>query len=361
MKKAISLCLIIMACTRINAQNTGNGKISGEAFVDYYYNVSMDSANASLPNRAIKGDENFNAFEFRRVTLTYDYSFSSSFQSRVRFEANQSGATGSSVTPYIKDLSLKWKNIFDGSDLSFGIQPPPAFEVSESYWQFRCLEKTFMDLRGIVSSRDMGIALKGKFDSNGMFGYWVMLANGTGLGAETDKHKRAYAHVSIAPMENMIITLYSDYKFRDKLTYVDNLAQKTFSFNNDVLTSAAFIGIKDKEFSCGAEGIIQVTKNGYSSTAGNQTNFSSKNGIGFSVFGNYEIMNDISMVARYDYYDPNTKVDYDSRNFAILGLSFLAEKNIRIIPNVIMETYEKTKITSIDPSITARLTVHFVY
>ena len=238
---------------------------------------------------------------------------------------------------------------------------PPAYEVSESYWQFRSLEKTFMDLRGMVSSRDMGISLKGKLDGDGMFGYWVMLANGTGLSPETDKHKRAYAHINIAPMKNMNITIYGDYKFRDRLTYMDNTAQKKYSLNNDVITSAAFIGMKDNDYSFGVEGILQLMKNGYSSVSNNQTNFSTKNAIGISVFGNVEVLEDASIVARYDYFDPNTKTDFDMRNFAILGVSFQPEKNIRIIPNVLFESYEKANTISIDPSVTARVTVHFVY
>jgi hypothetical protein len=360
MKVILKLCFLIIISVSLQAQNDGKGKFSGEAFVDYFYNVSRDTMHSKLPNTALKGDQDFNAFEFRRVTLTYDYSFSSSFQSRVRFEANQQGASGS-VTPYIKDLSIKWKNIFDGSDLSFGIQPPPAYEVSESYWQYRCLEKTFMDLRGIVSSRDMGISLKGKLDGDGIFGYWVMLANGTGLSPESDKHKRAYAHINIAPMENMNITIYSDYNFRDRMSYTDNATQKTYSLNNDVITSAVFFGIKDNDFSFGAEGILQLTKNGYLNSSGNQTNFTNRNAIGVSVFGNYQVFDDASIVARYDYYDPNTKVNYDFRNFAILGLSFQPERNIRIIPNVLFESYEKANTVSIDPSLTARVTVHFVY
>ena len=50
----------------------------------------------------------------------------------------------------VKDAWLKWKNIFSGSDLIFGISPTPAFDVSEGAWGHRYLEKTIMDLDGIV-------------------------------------------------------------------------------------------------------------------------------------------------------------------------------------------------------------------
>jgi len=361
MKHIITVCLIFLAYSGIIAQNLDKGKVSGEAFVEYFYNISRDSAISKFPNTALKGAKDFNGFQFRRLTFTYDYDFSSEFLSRVRFEANQSSATGNTVNIFIKDLSLRWRNIFDGSDLIFGIQPPPSFEVSESYWQFRSLEETILDLRDIAASRDMGIALKGKIVDEGILSYWIMFANNSNLGPESDKFKRAYAHINIAPMKNVNITLYSDYRFRAKITQANTLNQSVLSLNNDIITSAAFIGIKDEEYSFGVEGFLQMTRNGYSTLNGNQMNFSNLNGFGISVFGNYEILDDINFLVRFDYYDPNSKSDYDSRNFFILGLSFLAEKNIRIIPNVLLETYEKNKSNAFDPSVTGRLTVHFVY
>ncbi len=355
------MCVIILFCSFAYAQNLEKGKISGEVFIDYFYNISRDSAISKIPNSVVKGAKDFNGFQFRRLTFTYDYDFSSRFLSRIRFEANQALTVGNTVNLFVKDLSLKWQNIFDGSDLILGLQPTPAFEMSECYWQFRSLEKTITDLRDIAATRDMGIALRGRFDSEGLIGYVVMFANNSSLGGETDKYKRAYVHLSIAPIKDMIITLYSDYKFRSKLYHSNSSSQSIVSLNNDVITSAAFIGIKDVDFSAGVEGFLQMTRNGYSTSSTNLINYSNLNGFGVSVFGNYEFLKDIYFVGRYDYYDPNSKVNFDSRNLVVLGLSFLADKNVQIIPNVLLETYQKNKTITYDPSITGRLTVSFAY
>ena len=351
----------VLSSSTILGQDLSKGKISGEAFMDYFYNISRDTRISILPNAALKGTKDFNGFQFRRITFTYDYDFSSKFLARVRFEGNQSSSAGNTVNVFMKDLSLRWKNLFEGSDLIFGLQPTPVFEVSESYWQFRSLERTVIDLRDAATPRDMGIALRGKVDGDGMFSYALMFANNSSLGSETDKYKRFYAHVNIAPMKNMNIAFHTDYRVRPKFNYLDAAAQKTISLNNDILTSSAFIGIKDEEFSFGVEGFLQMTRNGYPSSSGSQVSYGTLNGFGVSAFGNYEIIDDLSLLGRFDYYDPNSKVDFDSRNFMIFGLSFLAEKNIRIIPNVLIETYEKTKTAKFDPSITGRVTVHFVY
>ncbi|NWF88760.1 MAG: hypothetical protein HXY50_04770 [Ignavibacteriaceae bacterium] len=352
--------LAILAIANLFAQNVDKGKISGEAFIDYFYNISRDSLHSALANTGLKGVRDLNGFEFRRITFTYDYEFSDKFQTRVRFEGNQASTTGSTTNVFIKDLSLKWKNIFDGNDLIFGIQPPPSFEVSESYWQFRSLEKTIMDLRNVAASRDMGIALKGKLDNDALFNYWIMFANNSNLGAETDKYKRAYAHLNLAPAKNINITIYGDYKFRSKFS-VQNSNNQTITFNNDVITTAVFMGIKDVDYSFGAEGFYQVTKNGYKLTSATGSSYNNLNGFGLSLFGNYQIFEKINLLGRFDYFDPNSKTDYDSRNFVVLGLSFLAEKNIRVIPNILLETYEKSSTYSFDPSLTGRITIYFAY
>ena len=92
-------------------QDLTKGKISGEAFIDYFYNIARDGKISSLPNAALKGSKDFNGFQFRRITFTYDYDFSSKFLARVRFEGNQSSSAGNTVNVFMKDLSLRWKNL----------------------------------------------------------------------------------------------------------------------------------------------------------------------------------------------------------------------------------------------------------
>ncbi|MCK7527972.1 MAG: hypothetical protein MZV64_65435 [Ignavibacteriales bacterium] len=104
------------------------------------------------------------------MTTIYQRVFQPDFVWKLINHAN----TGSNkISVFVKDAYLQWKNIFKGSDLIFGIHPTPAYEISEGIWGNRFLEKTIMDLRGIVSSRDLGASLKGKFSEEGIFKYWV--------------------------------------------------------------------------------------------------------------------------------------------------------------------------------------------
>jgi hypothetical protein len=98
--------------------------------------------------------------------------------------------------------------------------------------------------------------------------------------------------------------------------------------------------------------------------------------MGFSVFGSFNIIPELAIVARYDNFNPSTDDKGKdpiavtaavantnlSRNYIIAGLSWKVDKNVSIIPNVLYETYETPKGgKAIDASTTARLTVYYVF
>ena len=174
---------------------------SGYMFGDYYYNVARDSsfnhkapANSAL-NSAAPGPIAMQAFQFRRIYFTMDDNISEMFAARLRFEADQAANPGvtspntatppvsedalasGKMAPFVKEAWLSWKNIFAGSNLTFGNQLTPGFAISEANWGFRFLEKTIMDQKGLVGAVDLGISLRGKLTSDGMFNYWLMIGN----------------------------------------------------------------------------------------------------------------------------------------------------------------------------------------
>jgi predicted porin len=92
----------------------------------------------------------------------------------------------------------------------------------------------------------------------------------------------------------------------------------------------------------------------------------SKNGLGISLFGSYNIIPELAVVGRYDYFDPNTNsaanAKGDVRNYVIAGLSWKVDKNVSIMPNLLYETYEAIAgHGEPDPSVTARVTLYYVF
>lgn len=139
-------------------------------FGDVYYNIEHH-------NLEIK---NHYGFWFRRIYFTYDYSFNSSFTTRLRLEMNNNGDYTSSevITPFVKDAFLEYK--FSNQKAYFGIASPPTFELIEKILGYRAVEKTALDLQRMASSRDFGIGMKEQFDSMGQFKYNVMIGNSSG-------------------------------------------------------------------------------------------------------------------------------------------------------------------------------------
>lgn len=346
MKRFFLFAIIFFICDiySMNAQ----GKFSGYMFGDYYYNLYSPSNTAS-----------FQAFQLRRVYFTYDNDISEKFTSRFRLEADQSAnASNGSIGVAVKDAYLKWKNIYSGSDLLFGIQPTPAFDVSESVWGYRALEKTIMDLRGIVSSRDIGISLKGNFVEDGTASYWVMLANGNGNKPENDKYKRYYASIQIKPLPGLQATAHMDYKDQSNIADVYLGGKKV---SNGQWTTSLFVGYTQNElFSIGAEGFLQSLSHGYN----NGISLATRPAMGISVFASYYILPELSAVGRYDFYDPNTDSNAkgDVTNLIILGLSWKVDKNVAIQPNLWYESYEKpVNGSKPDPLMTARITFFYTF
>jgi hypothetical protein len=367
MKKLSLFTTILILCSIFPAN--GQGKFSGYMFGDYYYNVLRDSSfyhtvpSNSGSGSAAPGTQAMQAFQFRRIYFAYDNDISEQFTTRFRLEADQiqetvdgtkSPVAASKISVFVKDAYLKWKNIFSGSDIIFGMQPTPAYEISEAAWGYRSLEKTIMDLRGIVSSRDLGISLKGKITDDGMVNYWFMLANNSGNSPETDKYKRYYVHLQLKPMTNFQATLYADYK---------DVANVTAG-NNGTWTSALFVGYSVPfMYNINAEVYMTSQAHAFTPTGGT---LGSKKGVGFSVFGSYSLIPELAAVVRYDYFDPNTNsavnAKGDLRNYVIAGLSWKVDKNVSIMPNLLYETYEaQPNHGEPDPSVTARLTLYYVF
>ena len=368
MKKMLSVSTLLVLLGFSAA--IGQGKFSGYMFGDYYYNFARDSKITSLSNVASPaGTTAYQAFQLRRIYFAYDNDISEQFTTRFRLEADQTASNGvptsgdmlvgsstsaGKVSVFVKDAYLMWKNVFTGSNLIFGVQPTPAYDVSEAAWGYRSLEKTIMDLRGIVPSRDLGIALKGKVTDDGMINYWAMFANGSGNSVETDKYKRYYAHIQCKPMANLQATLYFDYK---------DAANNAAGNSTSTTTTALFVGYNEPfMYNVGVEGFMTSQANSFTPVGGS---LGSKNGLGVSVFGSYNIIPELAAVVRFDTWDPNTNsasnAQGDVRNLVIAGVSWKVDKNVSIMPNIYYESYESTKASSPSASVTGRVTFYYVF
>jgi hypothetical protein len=338
------------------AQNEPAGRISGLVYADYFYNIQRDSGISSLKNTVLSGSEDMNGFEIRRMYLTYDHKISPEFSGRIRLEADGRTLTQNNrIGVFVKDAFLKWKDILPGHDIYFGIQPTPAFEVSEMVYGFRSLEKTILDLRGIVSSRDFGVAVRGKI--TGDVSYWLLFGNDSGNSPENDRYKRIYTHLSYTPLKYFVTTLYADLRFRQKKA--DPLNIQGEALGSNILTTALFLGLYTAGYTLGIEGFYQNSENDLFINRVLQD----RNAAGVSLFGSIDLYQKLRVTARYDVFDPalNTDNNFDKRHFYILGINYRPVEAVHIIPNLLIESYEKTESRSIEASVTPRLTLAYFF
>ncbi|MBM2814221.1 MAG: hypothetical protein HW421_983 [Ignavibacteria bacterium] len=353
MKKFAIIAILFTLCIAIaNADEKAGPKVSGLVFFDYFHNVGMDPGITSFSNVAVPGKKDDYGFQFRRVFFTVEYDVSSDISARFRLEADGSTqANNGNLTTFMKDMYFKYKNIFTGTDLYVGLQNTIAYEISESVWGYRCLDKTQMDLRNIVASRDIGASLKGSY-SDGMINYAVQYGNASGPKAESNVFKRVSGIFQLKPMNEINVTAYAEQNWGDK-----GKDAMLFAF------SAGYI-IKDK-FSIGAELFAQNVKNSFNSlneydVKKNSSDpaksdtvdhaFIDKKVLGFSVYSWYNIIPELAIIARYDMFNPNTDASDiakgDSRNFIEAGLDWKISKNFSIIPNIQYEMYESKPETT---------------
>ncbi|MEZ4696277.1 MAG: hypothetical protein R2832_07680 [Rhodothermales bacterium] len=295
-------------------------KFSGLVYTDYSYVIES-------PDTEEVGE---NGFGYRRLYFTTDAALSERFAARFRLEASDRSTTSQgNPAPYVKDLYVRWKNFAgEGHTLDFGVSSPPSFNVSEKFWGYRSLEKTILDLNGIVSSRDMGIAARGPL-SGEKVRYGVMVANNSGVKAESDKNKRVYAQIELYPNDTFAATIGSDYA-----TYSDD--------RDGVLNANVFAGVSHEHITAGVEGFISNTTY--------ETAQPDMKGSGVSMFLRGDISERTELVGRFDF----TKMNGSQSNYFIVGVGVTPDSHVHVIPNVYL-----TKDEADDKYfIAGRVTVH---
>jgi hypothetical protein len=343
----LSIILISIAGHSVFAQEKEEFKPSGkvllDVFGDYYYKFGSDV------DSMLGGDgeyqetpKDYNAFAFRRVYLGYEYNFSEKFYANVTLEGTDALKLGTDQRgASIKFAYFEWKEIFHGSKLIVGAQKTTIWEASEKVWGFRAVEKTIADFRKIGTSNDVGIALSGKIDKNGIVTYHTMVANGTAQKVEKDKYKKIYGTLTGNFMDKKLVV-----EFHGNYEKVND--------SSNINVAKAFIGYEQKYFSVGLEEVLKFNKKG------DETKKTS--GTSFFVKGNI-IENKLTAFARLDSYNEDldeTKTG-NKELFTTLGIAFKPQKQIDIIPNLWINTYT-SKDDALDnrkADIVARITFRY--
>jgi hypothetical protein len=354
--KIVSVLIIgIVWGTSVNAQVVSS--INGVVYADYYYNVDNHAA-------AMKDQ---NAFSFRRIYFTFENNLTETIKMRFRLEsAHDKFGTANKINPFVKHAYLEWANFIPSHKLYLGIGETNAFKNSETYWGYRSVEKTIMDLENISSSADMGIALKGDFGK--ILHHWLTIFNGTGYGsAEVDKYKKIGYALWLTPVNGLMIEGYMDYEKQDPATGTFKYAKDYFQ-GSAYTTMKGFIGYSAPRLNLGFEYFKRTNKeSGAIDAAGTARTDVIK--AGYSIFGSWITpIPKVKLFVRYDSFDPNTGDNVwvsdsingkdDDHRLIIAGLDFIPKGNIHIMPNIWIQKYSSSGKAD---DFMARLTLYYSY
>lgn len=326
-----------------------HGKFSGYMFGDYFYKAHADSLNRGSYQYS-KVPQGQNAFQIRRVYLGYAYDISPRFTATVLVAAEDATdvLADGKFSFYIKQANIRWKNFIPRGDLVIGMMPTPTFAtMSEPIWAYRSVEKTITDMHK-SGSYDLGAMLDGHFDAKGHFGYHLMVGNGTGAKAETNKFKKFYGDVYGKFLENKLtVDLYADYErsnWQQGFHHASAMYKGFVAYSIPRLT----LGVETYAYRLMSDEVAKPLAGGAADTT-------SGTAYGLSLFAHGPIIKDkLGFFARYDRLNPYTQYQdgyqysnfmagYEPNNkeqFILAGLDYTPVKSVHLMPNVYYQSYK---------------------
>ncbi len=322
---------------RSGAENSG--RIWGYSFGDFAYKSKADSLSRGGSNQYTGIRAQTSMFQFRRIYLGYDYNISKKFTAELLLAAednfppgappvgsaagttttfaagNSTGdlLTNQKMTFYIKNMNIRWKGIWKGTDLVVGEMSTPAFPgISEKVWSYRSIERTVADIRR-TPSYDFGIALQGVFDpSTKNFGYNFLVANGTSDKPDYTPFKWFYGDVyGYFAHKHVVVDLYADYQ---RLNWINTwhhsrqMLKGFIAWNSSATDKSMNPGTG---YTIGIEGFVNNLKADNFApkiAGGTDTLSTTPSAISFYIHGDI-VANKLRFFIRYDMYNPNNKVN----------------------------------------------------
>ncbi|HEY7727611.1 MAG TPA: hypothetical protein VID50_04090 [Candidatus Eisenbacteria bacterium] len=328
------------------------GKISGYFYIDYYYNAAGDpvhryaGSGSDSSKTGIDGKPNIgkdlNGFLIRRVYFQHDADLSARFSTRVRLEVDSKSLTSDGkLGAAVKAAYVQAKNVIPRGTFYMGVLTTPIWENAEEFWGYRSIEKTLADFRGLGSSADIGVQMKGALDPEKRIGYSVMIGNGPGQKPEDNRYKKCYLSLPLNLVEGLKLEPYVDYE--------------PVPGKMDRATYKLFGGYERRRIAVGGEIVDRVNHN---------ASIGSREPFGYSIFARWAARADLGAFARVDGWQPDTRAAnrVDSRLW-IAGVDWQPYKDVHVMPNLEGVQYQAKGTASAPPhpDLQARVTLYWKF
>ncbi len=308
-------------------------RVSGTVFADFQ---------DQLHGTAVPVDSS--SFRFRRVQFTVDQDLDSVFSARVQLEADDNELTskGKSAT-FLKQVWLRWSHVGAFGDLYMGLSTTPTWSIAEGVWGYRSLEKTVLDVQGLGSATDMGVALQRAPSAAHPLGWHLMLSNGNGQKPENTAGKKLALSL---PYRVGDLTLEGMGDFEDERG------------THDRWTVKALAGWQHASDALGVELYRRVNANAGVANADVVPS-------GVSVYGRHRLNDHWRAVGRVDFTDPDSNLDSAGyrETYFVAALDAMPHAHVHVMPNILVRTYSGKAAAAADrkADITLRITLHWNY
>ncbi len=295
--KRLFLFLIICFtpfCAISQNSSDGGSSISGKPIVNIFANYSIGVNEGS--DGAAAG------FGIERAFLGYEAHLLSEFSVRVVYDMGTTGVDGSNLerVGYLRNAFVSWRR--GRLKIDFGVINTHEFRVQRSFWGYRYVLKTYLNLYNYASASDVGVAASYKF--NDWLDVDVSILNGEGYKKiNTNQFNRYGIGVTVLPLKNIIVRLFYD---NYNLSSLDN--RETF---------ALFVGYENRYFSLGVENNLI-----------NQKALVDSELYGWSVYTTIKLMQKVKLFARYDDAINHT------RSLFVFGGEYKINRYLKFAPNM---------------------------
>ena len=333
------------------------GRISGLVYTDFYYNTTGEPIHRynatgvdSLPAyiaASSKADgspsvigRDLSGVQIRRIYFQLDNDLSIKVATRFRLEVDSKSLTSDGkLGVNVKAAYLNVKSVFSGGNFFMGMMPTPIFENAEEVWGYRSIEKTIADFRGVASSADLGVQLRGNVDEGKRIQYNFLFGNGTGQKPETNRYKRAYGALPLRPTDDILIEPYADIEWGPG--------------GDERVTYKGLLGWDTRHFTLGGEVVDRIIHAPGLPTA---------EPFGLSFYARTKPRKNMALFARFDRWQQDSRLaNRIDSDLYIAGADWEPIKDVHFMPNIEATQYS-AKGTAVAPShhdVQARVTVYY--
>ena len=303
MKNLLLTTILVLSTANLFAQGSPHAKV----FSNFNYDLDADAEYA------------FKAFEVKRAYLGYGYKLSDGFSAKVTFDVGKNSA-GSNYTAFLKIASLSWQ-ASDKLNVSFGMIGTQNFKFMENAWGKRYIYKSFQDENNWASSADAGANLTYTLSDN--FIIEAQVLNGEGYkNLQESSHGHGYMRGGaglIFKKDAMSFRVARD--MMPRTSYGDD-------YESQYINTLAMAYVGSKLTLAGEYNLRENTSNVIDNTSS-----------AFSVYGSFDIGNDVSLFGRYDL-SQSEDVNENQWNIenegelSILGVEKQMTKGVKLALNV---------------------------